>query len=89
MALAVSEEMAAKVDRILTEGRIRIIIPGHGLQAQVQGDHGLWHVRLRADGSGECQCPAWTRSNRLVCSHLLALQRVAGSGGPDAAKRKP
>ena len=66
-----SEDLEAKVDRLLTTGSVWIkwSTPEH-VCAVVRGDHGVHDVDLHG-GRWSCSCEA-----RIECSHLKAVMRV-------------
>jgi hypothetical protein len=74
----VAESIEEKAERLLVDGRIRLVRvePNSGLVvAKAEGDTGTWDLGYDPKGrEWRCNCPARVRP----CSHLLAVQLVAG-----------
>lgn len=70
--IEVSDELVAKAERLLTEGRLTVALPATGPIAVCAGDTGLWSISRDATGQYSCSCPA-----TKLCSHMLALSLVA------------
>ena len=69
---AVSAFIAEKATRLLLEGRVLVTCGEHGIEAVVQGDHGVYRL-VREPDRWRCLCPA-----RGVCAHVVAVELVAG-----------
>lgn len=65
------ENIFTKGRRLFGQGRVRRL-PEQPNYYEVQGDHGTYEVRLKADGSFNCGCDYNSVDPRRICSHVVA-----------------
>lgn len=65
----VRENIFTKGRRLFEQGKVVPLGDGY---YNVQGDHGIYEVRLRDDGSFSCGCEYNSVDPRRMCSHVVA-----------------
>lgn len=72
------ESLQEKADRLLVAGHVTVVhVLGQELEARVVGDSSTYRTGYRRSG-WYCTCERRQHGRGRACSHLLAVQKIAG-----------
>ena len=68
------ETVDEKAQRLLGDGRVRVLRAGDRTVVRIEGDHGVYAVTGSEDEPLRCECPA--AAHNMRCSHLIAAEKI-------------